>query len=93
MQTATLSKALLVLVFRSARSGRRPNLTAFCRRSAVSVADLQRAFDLLEGSGLISFTPEGEQLTLQGLAVAAAWSRASRSTPRPLVACRRRLAA
>lgn len=93
MQITTLSDALLVLVFRSARSGRRPNLTAFCRRSAASVADLQRAFDSLELRGLINFTPEGERLTLEGLAIAAALSRARPAVTRPLVACRRGLAA
>ena len=93
MQTPMLPESLLVLVFRCARSGRRPNLTAFCRRSAASVADLQRAFDLLERRGLLQFTPEGERLTLRGLAIAAALSRARRAVARPLATCRRSLAA
>lgn len=89
MQT-NLPKALLVLVFRCARAGRRPNLTAFCRRTGASVAELQRAFDRLEQEGLLSLTPEGERLTLPGLALAAAWSRAQGGAKaRPLAACRR----
>lgn len=83
-----LPQALLVLVFRSARSGRHPNLTAFCRRSAISVDALQRAFDELEQQGLLSFTAEGERLTLQGLALGAALSRRTRRAHRPLVSCR-----
>jgi len=93
MQTTALSEALLVLVFRCARSGRQPNLTAFCRRTAASVAELGAAFDQLERRGMIHFMASGERLTLQGLAVAAALSRARRAAPRPLVACRRSLAA
>ncbi len=93
MQINVLADALLVLVFRCARSGRQPNLTAFCRRTSASVAELRRAFGQLEGRGLINLTPAGERLTLQGLAVAAALSRARRAAPRPLVACRRSLAA
>jgi hypothetical protein len=81
-------QALLVLVFRSARVGRRPNLTAFCKRSELTVAALQSAFDQLEQQGLLSFSPEGERLTLQGLAVAASLSRRSRRVHRPLAACR-----
>jgi DNA-binding IclR family transcriptional regulator len=81
-------QALLILVFRSARVGRRPNLTAFCKRSELTVAGLQRAFDELEQQGLLSFSPEGERLTLQGLAVAASLSRRARRTHRPLAACR-----
>lgn len=83
-------QALLVLVFRSARTGRRPNLTAFCRRSRISVAQLQAAFDELELAGLLSFSAEGERLTLQGLAVGAALSKraSQRQQHRPLAACR-----
>jgi DNA-binding IclR family transcriptional regulator len=83
-----VTQALLILVFRSARVGRRPNLTAFCKRSELTVAALQRAFDELEQQGLLSFSPEGERLTLQGLAVAASLSRRARHTHRPLAACR-----
>jgi len=83
----TLSESLLVLVFRCARGGRRANLTAFCRRSGASAAQLQAAFDTLELAGLMSLTPEGERLTLQGLAVAAALS-SRRARPRPLASCR-----
>jgi hypothetical protein len=83
-----LPQALLVLVFRSARTGRRPNLTAFCRRSQISVAQLQAAFDELERAGLLSFSPEGERLTLQGLAVAAALSKRTSQRHRPLASCR-----
>lgn len=83
-----LPQALLILVFRSARAGRRPNLTAFCQRSQASVAQLQAAFDQLEEQGLLAFSPEGERLTLQGLAVAAALSRAKPHAHRPLAACR-----
>jgi hypothetical protein len=84
----SLPQALLILVFRSARAGRRPNLTAFCRRSQASVAQLQAAFDQLEEQGLLAFCPEGERLTLQGLAVAAALSRAKPQAHRPLATCR-----
>jgi hypothetical protein len=84
----TAPQALLVLVFRSARVGRRPNLTAFCKRSSLTVAALQGAFDQLEQQGLLSFSPEGECLTLQGLAVAASLSRRSRRAHRPLASCR-----
>ncbi len=83
-----LPQALLVLVFRSARSGRCPNLTAFCRRSGTTVHALQRAFDELEQQGLISFSPQGERLTLQGLAWGAALARRANRAHRPLVACR-----
>ena len=90
MQT-TLPEALLILVFRCARVGRRPNLTAFCKRAGAGVAELQSAFDALERRGLLSFTAAGERLTLEGLAVGAALSRrASAKAPRrPLAACRR----
>ncbi len=84
----TIVQALLVTVFRAARVGRRPNLTAFCKRGGASVAQLQAAFDQLEAEGLLSSTPEGEQLTLQGLAVAAALSRAVERRRRALAACR-----
>jgi hypothetical protein len=83
-----LPQALLVLVFRSARTGRRPNLTAFCRRSQIGVAQLQAAFDELERAGLLSFSPEGEHLTLEGLAVGAALSKRASQRHRPLAACR-----
>lgn len=83
-----LPQALLVLVFRSARAGRRPNLTAFCRRSGISVAALQSAFDELERRALLSFCPEGERLTLQGLALGAALSRRNSGRTRPLATCR-----
>jgi len=83
-----LPQALLALIFRSARAGRRPNLTAFCRRSRVSVSALQAAFDDLERQGLLSFCPEGERLTLQGLALGAALSRRASGQQRPLAACR-----
>jgi len=76
------------MVFRSARAGRRPNLTAFCRRSRISVTALQAAFDELEQQGLLSFCPEGERLTLQGLAQGAALSRRATQRHRPLASCR-----
>jgi DNA-binding IclR family transcriptional regulator len=83
-----VAQALLVLVFRSAKIGRRPNLTAFCQRSRLGVSALQRAFDELEAGGLLSFSPEGERLTLQGLALAAALSKRARQRQRPLASCR-----
>ncbi|MES1184807.1 MAG: hypothetical protein ABUL60_13415 [Myxococcales bacterium] len=83
-----LPQALLVLVFRSARAGRRPNLTAFCRRYRASVVALQRAFDELEQQGFLSFCPEGERLTLEGLALGAALARRNARQKRPLAACR-----
>jgi len=83
-----LPEALLVLVFRCARAGRQPNLTAFCRRSGASAFQLQAAFDVLERGELLTLTPEGERLTLRGLAVAAALSSARRGGLRLLVACR-----
>ncbi len=85
----TLPQSLLILVFRSARAGRRPNLTAFCKRSGIGVAELQRAFDQLEQQGLLSFSPEGERLTLQGLAVGASLARHLSAGHRPVVSCRR----
>ena len=84
----TLSKSILVLVFRSARAGRHPNLTAFCRRASVGVGDLQRAFDQLEQHGLLSFSAEGERLTLRGLAVAAALAKTASAGHRPIASCR-----
>lgn len=81
-------QALLLVVFRSARAGHRPNLTAFCKRFALSVEQLQRAFDELEQQGLISISPQGETLTLPGLAVAAALARSMSRRHRPLVSCR-----
>jgi DNA-binding IclR family transcriptional regulator len=83
-----VTQALLVLIFRSARVGRRPNLTAFCKRADLTVAALQRSFDQLEQQGLLSFSPEGERLTLQGLAVAASLSRRAPRQHRPLASCR-----
>jgi hypothetical protein len=84
----SLSHAVLVLVFRSAKVGRRPNLTAFCERRRIGVSALQRAFDELEAGGLLSFSPEGESLTLQGLALAAALSKRASQQHRPLASCR-----
>ncbi len=84
----TAPQALLVLVFRCARAGRQPNLTAFCKRFSLSVDQLQRAFDQLEEQGLLSFTARGESLTLQGLAVAAGLSRRVQVKQRPLASCR-----
>lgn len=85
----TLPQSLLILVFRSARAGRRPNLTAFCKRSGAGVAELQRAFDQLERQGLLSFSPQGESLTLQGLAVGAALAKSLSKGHRPIVSCRK----
>lgn len=82
-----LPQALLVLVFRAARFERRPNLTAFCRRQRCSVLELERAFEQLEAQSLIAFYPEGERLTLTGLAVAAALAKQS-TQQRPLAHCR-----
>jgi hypothetical protein len=87
MQMTTV-QGLLVLVYRSARVGRRPNLTAFCERGGVSVAELQAAFDRLEEQGLLAFDHHGERLTLQGLAVAASLARASSGRHRPAMASR-----
>ena len=84
----TLTQALLVAVFRTARSGRRPNLTALCRRHHASAAQLQEVFGQLEEQGLLALTPKGERLTLEGLAVAAALSRRTSERHRPLAACR-----
>jgi len=84
----TLPQSLLVLVFRAARAGRQPNLTAFCRRSHVAVSELQAAFDQLERQGLLSFSGQGERLTLQGLAVAASLARTASQGHRPIASCR-----
>jgi len=84
----SLPEALLVLVFRAARHGRRPNLTAFCTRSRTQVAELEAAFDALEALGLLRLLPEGERLTLQGLAQAAALSARLGTRQRPLRWCR-----
>lgn len=81
-------QALLVLVFRCARAGKRPNLTAFCKRFGLSAGQLQVAFDRLEQEGLLTFSTRGESLTLKGLAVAAALSRRVQVRQRPLVSCR-----
>ncbi len=83
-----LPQALLVLVFRSARAGRYPNLSAFCKRFGASVAALQGAFDELEQRGLLTFSNQGERLTLPGLALGAALSRRASRVHRPLVSCR-----
>ncbi|MDF3065309.1 MAG: hypothetical protein K0R38_910 [Polyangiaceae bacterium] len=83
-----VTQALLVLVFRGARAGKKPNLTAFCRRFGLSVSQLQHAFDQLEHAELLSFSARGESLTLKGLAVAASLSRGVKVTQRPLASCR-----
>jgi hypothetical protein len=88
MQMMTVPQALLVLVFRCARAGKQPNLTAFCKRFGLSVPQLQEAFDELELAELLSFSARGESLTLKGLAVAASLSRRVKSKQRPLAACR-----
>lgn len=84
----SIPEALLVLVFRAARHGRRPNLTAFCARSHTDVAQLEAAFETLEARGLLSLLPEGERLTLQGLALGAALSARLGTRQRPLRWCR-----
>jgi hypothetical protein len=84
----SLPQALLVLVFRAARVGRRANLTLLCQRRRVGVSALEAAFDELEQSGLLRFTGGLEQLTLEGLAVAAALSKSCREAQRPLASCR-----
>lgn len=81
-------QALLILVFRCARAGRRPNLTAFCKRLGLSVEQLQTAFDRLESAGLLTLSPRGESLTLHGLAVGAALSKKMQVRSRPLASCR-----
>jgi hypothetical protein len=84
----SLPEALLVLVFRAARHGRRPNLTAFCARSRTDLARLEAAFEALEAGGLLSLHPEGERLTLQGLAVGASLSARLGTSQKPLRWCR-----
>jgi hypothetical protein len=84
----SLPEILLVLVFRAARSGRRPHLTALCRRTRCKVTDLEKSFELLEQRGLLWFDARGERLTLAGLALGAALSKASRQRLRPPVSCR-----
>ncbi len=84
----SVTEALLILVFRAARHGRRPNLTAFCARRGVGVAELEQAFERLEQRGLLSFDSRGESLTLQGLALGAALSRRASARQRPLASCR-----
>jgi hypothetical protein len=84
----SLSEALLVSVFRAARVGRRANLTAFCARYRIGVPALEGAFAHLDQGGLLSFERGHEQLTLAGLALAAALSKGHRSAQRPLAACR-----
>jgi hypothetical protein len=88
MQMLSLPQSLLVTVFRAARSGRRPNLTVFCKRMSATPAQLQQAFDELERAGFLSFSAQGERLTLEGLAVGAALSRAAAARHRPLASCR-----
>lgn len=85
----TVAESLLVLVFRAARSGRRANMTSFCQRHRLTVAQLQAAFDQLELAGLMDCGANGERLTLPGLAVAAALSRRMSERHRPLASCRR----
>jgi hypothetical protein len=84
----TPAQALLVLVFRCARVGKKPNLTAFCKRFGLTAMQLQQAFDRLESQELLTFSPRGESLTLKGLAVAASLSRRVQVKQRPLAACR-----
>lgn len=84
----SVPQALLVLVFRCSRAGKQPNLTSFCERFALSVPELQHAFDELELAGLMSFSARGESLTLPGLAVAAALSRRAQGKQRPVAASR-----
>lgn len=84
----SLPEAVLVLVFRAARHGRRPNLTAFCARSRTDLVQLENAFDVLDARGLLSFDAEGERLTLEGLALGAALSASLGSERRPLRWCR-----
>jgi hypothetical protein len=83
-----LAEALLVSVFRAARSNRRVNLTAFCERRGATPSELAHAMNRLEERGMVSFGPHGEQLTFAGLAVAAALSRRATRRHRPLVSCR-----
>ena len=83
----TLAQALLVLVFRAARLNRRPNLTRFCRKSRVDPAALEAAFEELEERGLLRWVGGMEQLTLEGLAIAAALSKSWSETQRLLASC------
>jgi len=85
----TLPETLLLQVFRSARVGRRPNLTALRRRAGASLEALEQAFRLLERNGLLTLGPAGETLSLPGLATAAALAARARDRHRPLAACRR----
>jgi hypothetical protein len=84
----SLPQALLILVFRAARVGRRPNLTLLCRRRRVGIAALEAAVEELEQAGLLRVSAGLEQLTLPGLAVAAALSKSCRDGQRPLASCR-----
>ena len=83
-----LSQALLVLVFRAARVGRRANLTLFCRRCGVALPALEAAFAELEERGLLTFARGEERLTLEGLAIGAALSKSWSETQRLLASCR-----
>ncbi len=85
----SLPETLLVQVFRSARAGRRTNLTTLRRRAGVSLKELEQAFSLLEKSGLLTLGPAGESLTLAGLATAAGLAASARERQRPLAVCRR----
>lgn len=84
----TLSQALLVLIFQTARAGRRANLTLFCKRWRTGATALQGAFDELEERGLLNVGPAGERLTLEGLALGAALTKKSAQRRRPLATCR-----
>lgn len=84
----TLSQALLVLVFRAARVGRRANLTRFCQRCRVDAEGLAAAFIRLEEQGLLTLDNGDERLTLEGLALGAALSKSRSETQRPLAFCR-----
>ena len=88
MQTMSTQEALLLLVFRCARSNRHANLTAFCKRARCSVVELEAALQSLEQRGLLSIDLRGEHLTLEGLAVGAALARRAAAERRPLAACR-----
>jgi hypothetical protein len=85
----SLAEIVLLQVFRCARTNRRPNLTALCRRAGASAQELESVFERLEQQGFLSFGAEGERLTLAGLALGAALSRAASRRHRPLAACRR----
>jgi hypothetical protein len=88
MQMITLSQALLVLVFRAARVGRRANLTRFCQRCRVDAEALAAAFTLLEERGFLTLDNGDERLTLEGLALGAALSKSWSETRRLLASCR-----